>query len=440
MASRRHDRATEADIDGLLQSCIQMLPSPRILSTPTEKKCGLHIVLTGSTSTIGLHFVRAWLTSTHVRRITCLDRKAGAAERLAPLLGLLGPEQRDKVQFLQAQVAQPHFGLSHTGFQTLDDADVFVHNAWPVNYALPLSAFKAQLVGIARNLCNWAVNCPSNPRIVFTSSYMCVNNYQAVDKGKQTPESIVNAVGVCHGDGYSASKLVAERLLGEAQQRCGVPVSILRLGQISGAIDIPVDASRETIARFFTWSRREWLYMYLISSQNLGLLAEEGHRVHWIPVDSLAAIILELIVHDTASRETKPLTVYNLTNRPVRWSQLVPTIAKYIFSTKKPGKIVSHEEWIAPLRKLDRSSREHVQMYPVIRMLPLIELLAASEAYSANMSCDEVFEKEQTLRASPTMRTMQPMNPHWMRHYLAIWGFADDSPDGLEYVSTKSSL
>jgi hypothetical protein len=79
-------------------------------------------------------------------------------------------------------------------------------------------------------------------------------------------------------------------------------------------------------------------------------------------------------------------------------------------------------------------------MYPVMRILPLIELLAASEAYGADMSYDEVFEKEQTLRASPTMRKMQPMNPHWMRHYLAMWGFTGDSPDGPANVSTKSNL
>ena len=369
MSTERHAAAKSAEIDEMLQRCIQELPSA-CTEPIVPKTANLHVVLTGSTGSIGQHLLLALIRSSTVSKVTCIDRKPNSAERLEPML-VLEPKRRRKIVCVQGQTAKPKFGLSASDLLSLNDVDVFLANAWPVNWALPLPFYEKQLIGLARTLCGWATEAPSRPRLVLVSSFGSIDKYSDFYSGR-VPEAVVDDGRVANGPGYAASKNIAERLFGAAAKQSNIPITILRLGQISGAIDVPRGISSDTRERFI-WSRREYVYMNILTSRNLGKVSREDRRVDWIPVDSLVQILLEILQHDLC--EAKLLTVYNVMNAPVQWSTLASMVAAHLFSNSHPGQIVDNiEEWLEPLRKLDVLNPEHVKKFPSIQILPLIEV------------------------------------------------------------------
>lgn len=101
--------------------------------------------------------------------------------------------------------------------------------------------------------------------------------------------------------GYGESKLVAELILGKASEKCGVPISIMRIGQIAGSTD----------ASDPSWAIQEWVPALVKTSKSLNLVPNNLPSIDWIPIDQLAIVIVELMQHGLNTFE---LLVYNLVN------------------------------------------------------------------------------------------------------------------------------
>ena len=89
--------------------------------------------------------------------------------------------------------------------------------------------------------------------------------------------------------GYRESKHVSERILSFATERYGLPTSILRVGQIAGPLKENGGA----------WHETEWFPTLVKTSRNLGLIPTTISDINWIPVDTLATVMLELVHHAT---------------------------------------------------------------------------------------------------------------------------------------------
>jgi thioester reductase-like protein len=117
-------------------------------------------------------------------------------------------------------------------------------NQWQVDFNLNLSSFEPHIRGV-RHLVDFALESSINPAIFFISSVGVVKNRKS---NCTVPEALVTDFAGAEG-GYGSSKLVSEWILEKASSASGVNVSICRLGQIAG----PVDLSGGS------WNKQEWL-------------------------------------------------------------------------------------------------------------------------------------------------------------------------------------
>lgn len=140
--------------------------------------------------------------------------------------------------------------------------------------------------------------------------------------------------------------------------------------------------------------------------------------VDWIPVDVLAAIILDLAL-DPATSQTSAdadgAQVFNLVNpRRVPFRQLVPAIASHL---GKGMRVVSFENWLAELRKLDPNDKPTLEKYPALKILEFFESLKLQKSQQG-----VVFETDNTVKASEHMRRLTPIKEEMIEIWLKQWG------------------
>ncbi len=119
-------RSTTQDVNlasSMLKKYTSNLPSPvagptRLLSNDVD----IHVILTGSTGSLGSHLLDELLRQPRIVRITCLNRATdGKAKQLVSNAGRgLEADWPDaRVQFLQADISQTQFGLPESIFTDL---------------------------------------------------------------------------------------------------------------------------------------------------------------------------------------------------------------------------------------------------------------------------------------------------------------------------------
>lgn len=99
----------------------------------------------------------------------------------------------DIVSFIQTDLSLPTFGLSQTEYERLQACvTCILHNAWPVDFNLPLSSFEPSIRGV-RHLINLATTCTRGCQIMFVSSISVAANWGAVPgSSKSVPEVVLD--------------------------------------------------------------------------------------------------------------------------------------------------------------------------------------------------------------------------------------------------------
>jgi aryl carrier-like protein len=131
----------------------------------------IDVILTGPTGTLGTHLLHTLLRRGGIGHIFCLNWAADgglAAQDTAFKFNHLDTGSfKARVSFLSVNLAHPSLGVEKATYDMLcHRARVIVHNAWPVDFHLGLSAFRPQLVGLI-NLFALAVAGISPMRILF---------------------------------------------------------------------------------------------------------------------------------------------------------------------------------------------------------------------------------------------------------------------------------
>ena len=297
------------------------------------------VILTGSTGTIGTFVLEKLLSMPSIEHVYCLNRSNDSKvlqmkRSLAKGLQTKFPE--DRATFITADLANPQeFGLDKSLYQEmLSKATLIMHNAWPINWDSPLSFFAPQLSSIV-NLVEFATRANMNPRILFLSSISAVFNSKV---SSSVEESITNDFGAASANGYGEAKLVSERLLDHAAAKLSIPVTIVRICQLTGGV--------ETSAK---WKSSEWLPSMVISSKHLRALPEslsgaldgDSPTIDWVPVDAIPSILFELAFAQSApdgaqeSATSANPQVFHISNhQTISWSSILPniasTLAKYL--------------------------------------------------------------------------------------------------------------
>ena len=396
------------------------------------------VILTGSTGSFGGYILDCLIKDPRVSHIYCLNRRSDAQDRQALPAGrytesVVSPGH---VSFLQVDLGQPLFSLSTEEYATLlSTTTKIIHNAWPVNFNLSLSAFLPQLSGLV-NLINFAGQASLSPHLLLVSSISSVLQYDGIDTS--IPEKIILDDDAPSATGYGESKYLAELLLDNAVRKLEIHASVARVGQIAGAV-----------ARPGSWKKNEWFPSLVISSLHLGILpASLGgawNRIQWAPIDSVASIITDLALQERSPRqsvvdgisasEATALSVFHVRNpHTTLWDDLRPAIAQYLGNlSSKSIEIIPLRDWIQRVRSDveahtagDTSTDQVSVVERALAINPAAKLL---EFYQSAMLDDDKkggeisrsLDLAETLKQSVGLRSMSAVGEREIKKWMHEW-------------------
>jgi amino acid adenylation domain-containing protein/thioester reductase-like protein len=191
------------------------------------------VLLTGSTGFVGAHLLHELLSLTPAE-VFCLvraDSEAAALDRVKSNLcryRLWQPGFAGRIHALAGDLRQPRLGLDNATYQRLcRDIDTVLHNAAVVNLVSGYAAHRAANVVGTVEILRFAATARAKP-VHYVSTLAAVVDRSSVPAmaAAEAPPPPRAPEG-----GYSQSKWVAERLLGEAAER-GITVTVYRLGEM----------------------------------------------------------------------------------------------------------------------------------------------------------------------------------------------------------------
>jgi thioester reductase-like protein len=381
-------------------------------ATSTVKTLGgdsVHsVVLIGPRGSLAPHILRNLLQRTDVNDIYCLNRGNNGGESsqiafTAQGLPLLSETGNSRVHFMAIALGEPHLGLSHDNYATLlEKAYIIILNAWKVNFSWTLEAYKPGYIHSVRAIIDLATTIPSRPRIVFISSISSVQAWAAVLKSPVSERQFEgsDSFRVASPLGYRQSEHVSERILVQASIESGIPVTILRVGQVAGS-------TKDTGA---PWSTDEWVPSLAAISKTLRLIPVDIPSIDWVPVDMVGKVISELTFSSNEQKkkvlQSAPLKVFNLVNQHLTdWSVFVDVLRARIGGD---AKLVGLLEWVHSLSIPDSKAISTAEAAASTKIPPFFQHLAETAATGAALQ--PKFETTSTVTGSPTMAGVQAID------------------------------
>ncbi|KAI1264941.1 hypothetical protein F5Y18DRAFT_71444 [Xylariaceae sp. FL1019] len=299
------------------------------------------VAIIGSTGYLGSHLVAAYIKDPKISRILCLNRSTEARAKQEVLSSELGIANLEKLVFLTVDLEQESLGLSDEDKQIiLNEVDVMVYNAWRSNFVLPLRYFRPFL-NATREVVKLAASSP-NMSIVFVSSLAAVG---AMAQTTKVPEALVEDPLAAFNNGYAQSKLVAERILAIANQRCSVPVSVVRVAQVGGPSLTP-----PTTVGGGKWAEQGWIAAMVKTAKIIKSIPSDGPAIDWLPVDTVAELVRR--ERDSEVGTDGDIHFLNAVHpSPSPWSSFVEAIQRLLGIDQ----IVSMKDWIQDVREADRT-------------------------------------------------------------------------------------
>jgi thioester reductase-like protein/non-ribosomal peptide synthase protein (TIGR01720 family) len=307
-----------------------------------------HIFLTGATGFVGAFLLYELLQQT-TADIYCLVRSPNAElgkKRLQSHLEsyLLWDESLShRIIPVVGDLSGPLLGLSEEQFQVMaGKLDAIYHNAASINLVHAYSTLKAANVLGTQEVLRLASRVKVKPVHYISTLSVLTSASHAEVKGIQELHRF-NHSQVPSG-GYGQTKWVAEKLVATASDR-GLPVSIFRLGRVSGHSQTGVCNTNDR------------LYRMLKGFIELGFAPDVDTIVDMTPVDYISKAIAHL------SKQKQSISkIFHLSNpHPIRSFELFNWIREFGY----PVELMSHNQWQAEfLNAAERFSDN--PLYPLI--------------------------------------------------------------------------
>lgn len=329
-----------------------------------ELKC---VALVGSTGYVGPFMAASLLRDEGVSFVFCLNRTVDAQKRTEERVTEIGVDirtTRKKLKFLTISLGEYQLELSDPDYQiVLADVDAIIYNSWNSDFSLPLQSFEKPFLQGLRNLIDWSKSSIRAPRIVFISSISSAGNWSKVHKDqKKIPESLIRDCNVAIEIGYGESKCVAECILAVASERSGVPVSIVRTGQISGE-------SRTSSS--VPWAVQDWLLSIIKTSKALGIAPTHVALLDWMPVDRFADAVSHVVQHSDPG--SSDIQVFNLTHPlPAPWSFVMQTLKE---GFNIDAKLVKLPDWAKRVEEAWIKGSRDISDIPAVKFLDFFKSL-----------------------------------------------------------------
>lgn len=451
--------------DKLLQTLVSQIepPSPDTVHTASRPTAGTHtVILTGSTGQLGTYILDALLRNPSVAHVHCLNRGDDAREKQQDRIKAYGltplADNEARLSFWTADLSKGgDLGLQPDVFTQLQQtATLVIHNAWTVNFNVPLATFEPQMQGVV-NLINFVTRSPRSPHLFFLSSISSVMGHYNGESGL-IPETVLTTT-TSAPNGYANSKYIAEHLLDYAaqqqqeqqnrtQQAQAAPsFSFARVGQVAGAVRSPG-----------LWNRAEWFPSLIQSSRHLQALPDTlgpMDRIDWVPVDLLAEVLVELallgaddfpastMINRCSSATNSPtaVQVYHPVNlHPQSWDLIRPVVADALLAQDKENsgrriETIPLREWVQRIRRDieaasvsfsadtkdskrlgDKELQALLEQNPAAKLLDFFEGLTMEHTQPGT-----VFESVNTAKMSKTLREVEGVRPEWLRKWVGEW-------------------
>ncbi len=309
-----------------------------------------HIFLTGATGFVGA-FLLSELLQNKQANVYCLVRAANpesAKNKLQNNLKnyLLWQEFfNDRIIPIVGDLSQPRLGLTKPEFQELaNKLDIIYHNGAVTNLVYPYSMLEASNVSGTQEILRLASQIKLKPvHYISTLSVLTSTEHSQIEKITQLNN--FKHLQVPSG-GYPQTKWVCEKLISEAHFR-GIPVSIYRLGRVSGDSKNGVTNINDRLIRMI----RGFIQLECVPDVN--------SIVDMTPVDYIAKAIVYL------SQQEKPKSlnqIFHLSNpQPINSAKLFDWIRYEGYPIMK----MSSKQWQAKLNNLSEISTDN-PLYPLI--------------------------------------------------------------------------
>ncbi|KAH8196120.1 hypothetical protein TruAng_009719 [Truncatella angustata] len=304
--------------------------------TPSACPMGKFVAVTGATGSLGAHIVAKLVKDPAVERIYCFVRAhdlASASKRTAESMICrkvyhnLSLTERRKIISLPSDLSRPDLGIDATSYREISSSlRAVIHSAWSVNFNLALSSFEKDNVAGLKNLITLCQN--GGAAFNFCSSVSAVSRHP--DENGPVPET-VSRTEWAQGMGYAQSKSVAENICAQAAERAGIPVRVLRIGQIVADTEHGI------------WNATEGVPMVIQTAVTVGALPKLREDPSWFPVDVVAQGVAEISLSDAQSAFT------NVSNHQAfSWVEdLLPALRQAGLQFEE----VEPKEWVRRLRE-----------------------------------------------------------------------------------------
>ncbi|KAK8119240.1 uncharacterized protein PG998_003866 [Apiospora kogelbergensis] len=405
-----YGREVEAD-DDLFKAGVDSLHTKRTKHNESVHIEEMHVVLTGSTGSLGSYLLDTLYHSPDVSSIVCLNRGADAAfrqQKKAESRGLTSEWDEARVLFMQADMSAPDLGLAPVVYERLQNETThMIHSQWPVNFNWTVTSFQPHICGV-RNLVNLCLSSKHDPFLLFISSVSAVGAWPVLEP---VPEAPIRDLAYATM-GYGQAKLVSEKILERAVAVSGLRAAVCRIGVVAGPVERPEGL----------WNRHEYIPALINSSAYIGLLPENfpgRDSVDWLPVDKVAPILLEILDSLTKSSPTTQsndlsLLVFHVQNpHHVVWVSIVEYICNNVALPK-----ATFDAWLQQLEDSSRESLPDVEKNPAAKLTEFYKSIAGRKSQPR-------LETANAEGASKTLRTTGPVNTSWIAHWMRQWGLAE---------------
>ncbi|KEF56727.1 uncharacterized protein A1O9_06917 [Exophiala aquamarina CBS 119918] len=396
----------EKAVDRLVQKYTASLPRDPI-NIPTFPKKNT-VILTGSTGFLGNYLLDRLLRDPLVAHIYCLNRAADAFARTKASFEQkeldFSQEVQSKVSFWQAQFGEERFGLGEKEYDLIRlSTTLVIHNAWKVDFKHSLESFESTHISGVRRLIDFCLASPLHPHLNFVSSVSTIGRWD-YKNGPSCPESPHNTIDIVVPSGYGLSKYTAERIFHVSAQLCGVPSTIIRVGQIGGP----------TVGPGY-WNKTDWIPMLIKTSQAIAAVPDtlSYMPVDFVPGDMAASVVVEFAQARQTSQNESRCEFFHLINPTrVTWESLLPAIHR-----RFAAKVVSFTEWVDKV-KLIKLTDNAISETPAVKLVDFLEGLESLRDWK-----QPPWETLRAQKASKTLRDLPPFNADLMALYLRQWNF-----------------
>ncbi|KAI0917633.1 Type I Iterative Polyketide synthase (PKS) [Taiwanofungus camphoratus] len=331
----------KADVDTALQDKTRemvQLVEKYSSDLPQLKRVEFHadsayILITGTTGTFGAHVLAQLLRTPQARKIYVFLRKNGdgtaAMERQTLAFKSRGLDisllSSKNLVLLEGDLLQPSFGLPAPSYEELCiHVTHIIHIGWLVDWSAPLATYESAVHGL-RKLVDLALTSPERRaiRLLFASTS---GVFRRFDSSQPAAEAMIDDPAVAVQSGYTESKWIGERILSVAAERNVVLPTVVRIGQLTGAVN-------------GLWKTTEWVPSLVAASYGLGCLPDGLGDVSWMPVGAGAAALADML-------DSAQLVLHIRHPRPVPWAAVMGHLAAALRVS-----IVPYAEWVTRLER-----------------------------------------------------------------------------------------